>query len=210
MRVFILCTGRSGSTTIMKACQHMSNYTASHESLVRNFGEARFHYPDNHIESDNKLSWHTGLLNNKFPKDVFYVHLKRNRDAVAKSYLKRFYQPSSTIDAFCEGFRSTPPEKLNKEQRLQACFDYVDTINANVAHFIKDKPNSMTIHIENINNEFPVFWEKIGAKGDLNKALDEFKIKHNASAKRKFLFPYRLKLLLLRIWKQIEMSMSSK
>jgi hypothetical protein len=68
----------------------------------------------------------------------------------------------------------------------------------------------MTLNIENIEHDFPVFWEKIGAKGDLDKALIEFQIKHNASAKRKFLFLYRLKLLWLRVWKQLGMSISAK
>ena len=34
MRVFVLCTGRSGSTTFVRACQHIDNYTASHESTA--------------------------------------------------------------------------------------------------------------------------------------------------------------------------------
>ena len=54
MRVFILCTGRTGSTTIIKAARHIKNYTADHESLARKFGEDRFKYPDNHIEADNQ------------------------------------------------------------------------------------------------------------------------------------------------------------
>ena len=32
--VFVLCTGRCGSTTFTQACQHIQNYTASHESKI--------------------------------------------------------------------------------------------------------------------------------------------------------------------------------
>jgi hypothetical protein len=32
MHIFILNTGRCGSTTCARACQHMTNYTAAHES----------------------------------------------------------------------------------------------------------------------------------------------------------------------------------
>jgi len=66
MRVFILCTGRTGSTSIIEACKHISNYTADHESLAKVFGNQRLDYPDYHIEADNRLSWHLGALNKKY------------------------------------------------------------------------------------------------------------------------------------------------
>lgn len=205
MRVFILCTGRCGSTTFTNACKYIENYTSSHESLAKAFGRDRFRYQDNHIESDNRLSWHLGQLNEIYKDDAFYVHLKRNRDKVAASWMKRFYQPISIIDSFCGGIRKTPPELLNQENRLRACYDYIDTVNANIEYFISNKSNTLTINLEKITKDFPIFWDKIGAKGDLNKALRTFEMRHNKSSKRRINFSYRIKLLLKREWQHITM-----
>jgi len=209
MRVFILCTGRTGSSTFAKACQHISNYTSGHETLTKKLGDKRFAYPNWHIEADNRLSWHLGTLNKKFPDDVFYVHFTRNQNQVVSSYAKRYFQPGSIVDAYCNGIKKTPPEKLNNSQRIQACEDYVVTINDNIENFIENKANSMSIDIENIKEDFPVFWEKIGAIGNLSKALEEFEIKYNASQKRKHLLQYRLKLFLLRTYKRFLLNMNS-
>ncbi|MCP4460367.1 MAG: hypothetical protein GY816_20445 [Cytophagales bacterium] len=74
MRVFILSTGRCGFTTIFKACRHIENYTCGHESLSKNFGKKKFDYPENYIESDNRLSWHLGQLDSIFGDNAFFVH----------------------------------------------------------------------------------------------------------------------------------------
>lgn len=205
MRVFILCTGRSGSKAIIKSCKHIENYTSGHESLTHFFGPERFNYDDHHIEADNRLSWHLGQLNKLYKDTAFYVHLKRNRDNLANSFMKRFYQPGSMIDAFCEGIKKTPPEKLGYADRLKVCYDYIDTVNSNIAFFLSDKSNKMTINLENIITDFPDFCDRIDAKGDLNAALEEFRIKHNASSKRRFNLLYRNKLIFKREWKHISM-----
>lgn len=206
MRVFILCTGRTGSNTFSKACQHITNYTSGHETLTKEFGNKRFDYKDWHIEADNRLSWQLGTLDKHFPDHVFYVHFKRDTNKVISSFEKRFYQPASIIDAFSEGIRKVPPEELNKQERTQACIDYIDTVNDNIECFIANKKNAMTISIENIKDEFPIFWNKIGAEGDLKKALNEFNVKYNASKSRKILFLYELKLAVLKRFKQISLA----
>ena len=138
MRVFILCTGRSGSTSIIHACQHISNFTAAHESQAKVFGDKRLDYPDQHIEADNRLSWHLGQLDKKYGDEPIYVFMKRDRDKVAKSFTNRYYT-KSIIDAFCEGIRMRPAEHLSPQELEQACYDYVDTVNSNITHFLKDK-----------------------------------------------------------------------
>lgn len=57
MRVFVLNTGRCRSVTFSRACSHLTNYSAGHETLARNLGHARFAFPDQHIETDNRLAW---------------------------------------------------------------------------------------------------------------------------------------------------------
>ena len=46
MNVFILCTGRCGSAAIIKACHEIKNFSADHESLSKETGEARLAYPE--------------------------------------------------------------------------------------------------------------------------------------------------------------------
>ncbi|MFO7756792.1 MAG: hypothetical protein R6V34_12510 [Bacteroidales bacterium] len=209
MRVFILSTGRCGSKAFIEACKHIENYSAGHETLTKTIGSGRFDYNDNHIEADNRLSWDLGKLNEIFNDDAFYVHLKRDRDKVAESIMRRYYQPGSIIDSYCAGIKKTPPEKLNKQQRLAACYNYIDTVNANVEHFMSGKSRTITINLENIYDDFKEFWDIIGAEGNLDNALKEFSIKHNPSTKRPLAILYRTKLSALRGWKHMIMSIKS-
>src|SRR5262245_39334592 len=90
MNVFILNTGRCGSTTIIKACSYITNYTAAHESRTGLVGPDRLDYPPNHIEADNRLSWFLGRLERTYGNDAFYVHLKRQDAATARSFAQRY------------------------------------------------------------------------------------------------------------------------
>ncbi|MHC4834220.1 MAG: hypothetical protein ACYTFH_10095, partial [Planctomycetota bacterium] len=60
MNVFILSTGRAGSMSFERACSHITNYSAGHETRSGFLGQRRFDYPQNHIESDNRLAWLLG------------------------------------------------------------------------------------------------------------------------------------------------------
>ena len=205
MRVFILSTGRSGSLTINKACNYIENFTSAHESLTKAFGKKRFEYPNNHIEVDNRLSWQLGQLYKLYGDNSFYVHLKRNRDKVAQSFFKRFYLRGSIIDAFCEGIRMSETENLSRKQRMQACYDYIDTVNSNIEYFGSDKKNFMTMNLENIQEDFIIFWKKIGATGNLEMALKVLKSKYNSTQKRKLRFFYRMRLIIIREWRHFTM-----
>ncbi|MEZ4900093.1 MAG: hypothetical protein R2806_24860 [Saprospiraceae bacterium] len=206
MRVFILSTGRCGSQTFIRACAHIENYTAGHESLSNRFGAERFDYPEDHIEADNRLSWHLGELQQLFGDTAFYIHLSRNRDQVARSFLSRFYQPGSMIDSFSEGIRMNRLDKMTRKERLAACYDYVDTIQANIEHFLSDKSRVMQIDLETIAEDFAQFWNEIGAKGDLKSAMRELKIKHNARPQRKLDLARRWTRILTVEWKNLRMT----
>lgn len=86
MNVFILNAGRSGSKTFARACDHITNFTSAHESRSGLLGEGHFAYPDNHIESDNRLAWLLGRLDRKYGDRAFYVHLTRDVGPVAASW----------------------------------------------------------------------------------------------------------------------------
>lgn len=193
MNVFVLCTGRSGSTSFVKACQHITNYTASHESLTERFGDKRFQFPENHIEADNRLSWQLGQLDQKFGKNAYYVFLKRDHKAVAQSYMNRFLMPKSMIYAYANGIKKQPPETLSKVKRHEVCLDYIEAVNTNINHFLKDKPKQIQIDLSDIKAGFEKFWQDIKAEGDMSLALSEFDKRHNKSASKTIYWQYSLK-----------------
>ena len=176
MNVFILNSGRCGSSTFIKACQHITNYTAAHESLLNNTGAQRFNYPKNHIEADNRLSWLLGRLDNKYANNAFYVHLTRNIKNVSTSFSKRI--DFGILKAYEQGI-------LMHEQHLlparDIAEDYIETVDSNINLFLKDKSNKIDVSVETAKKDFTEFWKRINAAGDLEKALEEWKTKHNAS-----------------------------
>jgi len=123
MRVFVLCTGRSGSLTFIRACSHITNFSCGHETRSRRLGEDRFAYPDRHIEADNRLAWFPGAMESHFGGDAFYVHLIRNREDTVKSYNRRWIRNGSLIRAYCEGIHQIALHKLDPELRLEVVGD---------------------------------------------------------------------------------------
>lgn len=182
MRVFVLSTGRCGSSTFVKSCEHLTNYTSGHESRRRTILDDRFDYPDQHIECDNRLSWFLGGLGEQFDNtDCFYVHLTRDRNSVASSFLNRWdsgYR-GSIIRAFAHGMLMEGND-WREEERLDVCRFYVDTVNTNITEFLKTRP-SMTVQLENVGEDFTEFLNRIDARGDLDAALREWRTRHNAS-----------------------------
>lgn len=180
MNVFILSAGRSGSKTFARACGHVTNYTSAHESRSGLLGDAHFDYPDNHIESDNRLSWLLGRLDRKYGDHAFYVHLTRETGPVAESWAKRAH--TGMMNAYrnailwhCPG-NATPRE---------VALDYCDTVEQNIRLFLRDKTNWMPFRLEEGRARFPEFWRRIGASGDLEAALAEFDVRHNQAWERR-------------------------
>lgn len=181
MNVFILSTGRCGSMTFARACAEITNFTSAHESRSRTYGDERFAYPDRHIESDNRLSWFLGDLERLYGDRAFYVHLIRNKEEVCASYRRRWSYHSSIIRAFCHGIVMFNPAYMTPEIQDRMIGFYYDTVNTNIRHFLKDKSRQMTIHLEQVNEQFPEFWKAIDAEGDLQAALAVLQMRHNAT-----------------------------
>lgn len=176
MNVFVLNSGRCGSTTFIEACRHISNYTAAHESRVSMIGEQRFAYTANHIEADNRLCWLLGRLDRTYGDTALYVHLRRSPGATADSFVKR--REFGIMKAYREGIlMDGQPGQSAHDHAL----DYIDTVEANIEHFLRGKSNQMIFRLENAKADFSEFWNRIGAEGDLRFALAEWDISHNAS-----------------------------
>jgi hypothetical protein len=176
MNVFILNAGRCGSTTFIQACRHIRNYSAGHESRLRLTGADRFAYPDRHIEADNRLSWLLGRLDRTYGDTAFYVHLSRARGPAAASFARR--SDFGIMKAYREGILLLEEDHLAAEA---LALDYLDTVEANIALFLRDKPRQMPFRLECARQDFTTFWQRIGAEGDLEQALAEWDTRHNAS-----------------------------
>jgi hypothetical protein len=98
--------------------------------------------------------------------------LQRNREDVIASFARKASRPdigALALPHFCLGLAriSGKPKDMASE--------FVDTVTENIRCFLKDKPN----RLERISDQFPVFWGRIGAEGDLGEALEELKERHN-------------------------------
>ncbi len=178
MNVFVLNTGRCGSMTFIAACSHITNYSAGHETRVQLLAADRMAYPPNHIEADNRLSWLLGRLDAAYGDDAYYVHLTRNRDQVAASFARR--ADYGIMKAYREGILLHDESQQSDAEALAN--DYIDTVEANIALFLRNKTHTMGFRLEQGQEDFKRFWSWIGAEGDLNAALAEWAVRHNASA----------------------------
>ncbi|MCW9014383.1 MAG: hypothetical protein OQL06_11415 [Gammaproteobacteria bacterium] len=177
MNIFILNTGRCGSTTFIKACEHITNFTAGHETRANCIGEDRLDYPDNHIEADNRLSWVLGRLDKKYGNDAIYIHLSRDKKKTIESFARR--NDYGIMKAYREGILLGGQDAQSSADLAR---DYIDTVEANIEFFLQDKTKKMQFSLENAKADFQVFWELIGAEGSLDEALMEWDVSYNASA----------------------------
>lgn len=176
MNIFVLCTGRCGSVTFAKACSHVTNYTAGHETRAKLTGSDRLKYPARHIEVDNRLSWFLGRLDDRFGDDAFYVHLWRDPVRVAESMNRRWHLRNGIIRGYADNICAAPVR-----DPLATCQDYVETVTANIRLFLKDKSRKFDFNLDDAPVAWPAFWREISAEGDFNAASSEFSVIHNAS-----------------------------
>jgi hypothetical protein len=179
--IFVLSPGRSGSKTFVEAASYLTNYSAAHESLSSRLGDERFAYPENHIEADNRLTWFTGELAKRFTSDVLYINLIRDFDATVDSFHHRLQNSSyraSIMTAFGHGIVMKPGDWRKDQERELAAF-YVQTVQSNIEHFLKDREHRV-VHLEDGGASFDEFLQFIGAEGDLAKVRSTWLEVHNA------------------------------
>ncbi|MCK5015835.1 MAG: hypothetical protein KAS32_02085, partial [Candidatus Peribacteraceae bacterium] len=125
---------------------------------------------------DNRLSWFLGRLDRHYGDSASYVHLKRDPEAVARSYAGRS-SPGGVIYAYKNGGMLINFPDYDSD--MPVALDYQDTVNSNIELFLKDKTKIMEFNIEDAKNDFRKFWNFIGAEGDLDAALSEYDICYN-------------------------------
>jgi hypothetical protein len=60
-----------------------------------------------------------------------------------------------------------------------------DVMNANIREFASTHPDQFFPHeiwLNDLEAQFPVLWKWVGCEGDLDAALAETRIRHNANA----------------------------
>ena len=176
MNVFVLNAGRCGSTTWIRACSHIRNFSAGHETRIHLVGAERLNYPDRHIEADNRLCWLLGRLDRQYGDRAFYVHLQRDPAATAQSFARR--RAFGILQAYADGILLGSEPTATP---LVLADDYLETVQANIECFLRDKSHTLDVRLEQAKQDFPRFWQAIGAEGDLDAALAEFDIRHNSS-----------------------------
>lgn len=177
MRVFVLTTGKSGSTTFAKACSHIVNYTSAHESRCH-LSEARCVFPDDHIEVANRLSWFLGTLDRLYGDDPVYVHLTRPREHVIASMRTRWQ--NGLLRAMDDGIlQRRPQENWHDLASLT-----VQTIEDNIALFLRDKTKVVEVSLPDLRPGFDEMWHRISAEGDIEAAHAELTVRHNKRKRR--------------------------
>ena len=176
MNVFVLNTGRCGSTTFIKACTHISNYSCGHETLIDRLGLQRTTFPENHIEADNRLSWFLGRIDEQYGNDAFYVHLTRNIDDTVNSFVKRM--DYGIMKAYKQGILM---DDMPAHDKAAFARDYIHTVTSNINLFLKDKSNTLHFELEDAQKHFMEFFQRINAEGKIDLALEEWNTPHNAS-----------------------------
>jgi hypothetical protein len=182
MNILVLCTGRCGSLTFIRACGHIDNYSAGHETRCGRVGADRLAYPDNHIEADNRLAWLLGRLDETWGDRAAYVHLTRDPEATAQSWARRFEVAGGMASAYRDAILRNGAHIRHSLARIDSTRDYVATVTANISLFLKDKSRKMDFRVEHAAEDFATFWAWIGAEGAYDAATAEWARRHNPGA----------------------------
>lgn len=170
--VFVLGTGRCGSVTFSKACQHLTNFTTSHESPF----PPRFRWEYGQIEVSPRLTWVLPQLRQAYAHDdsVFFVHLVRQRELVCQSWIRRGMQRGAGFFGnLAWGQRHMPPPEIV----AATCYD---TMTGLINEFLEHFPdNSMTIRLEEAAGMWDTFCDAIDAQGDREAGRREFATVYN-------------------------------
>lgn len=179
MRVFVLTTGKTGSTTFAKACGHITNFTSAHESRCH-LSEGRCEFPDQHIEVANRLSWFLGTLDRMYGDDPVYVHLTRPREQVIASMAARWKEGASLLRAMDRGIL----QRESEEDWTTLAALAAQTMEDNIEMFLKDKTEVIEARTTDLKSGFDRMCRVIGAHVDRDAAHRELEIHHNRRRRR--------------------------
>lgn len=182
MRAFVVGTGRCGTCTMYHALSHCTNYTVGHESRA---GRVEDHqYPDNHIEVSAHLAIAIPVLQERYPR-ARWIHLIRDREAFIRSAIEE--SPGGLL-RFAGLWFQCNCNKIRKDKGegqgdiLQPAAElYYDYINALCKRLLQFR---LTVHLEQIKDEWLGVWDWLGLEGDFDASLKEWDRAYNPAVNR--------------------------
>jgi len=174
MRVFVVGTGRCGSVTFARACEHMTNFTTGHEEVFCK--PDKLVWPDQHVAVGPMWPL-VPLLRRAWP-DLVLVHLIRTDVAeFIESYMTLEGSRGPTIDVWADLYVGAP---ISDAERRGRCLLF----HASTNELIRALGPDLTVRLEHGRDDFARFWDHVGARGDRDGALAEWSVKHNARDNR--------------------------
>lgn len=168
MNVFVVGTGRCGTTTFSEACKFATNFTVAHES---NAGRPYdFDYPPDHIEVDAPLAFWMPTLRLKYPGCKF-VHLWRQREECVRSMVKNDPEITRWFARMLYHWPEATPE-----EGAAALYDVINNVatGADVFH----------LRLKYAADRWREVWDWLGLSGDFDRSREEWSVKHNATDRR--------------------------
>lgn len=183
MRVFVVGTPRSGTSTFYQACRHITNYTTSHERKMpvgkRNatiMPERKSmecdDFRDNHIYVDHTIYPIMATLIEKYP-DSMWVHLKRGKKDCVRSLANQL--PKEMIQIEKLYFWLYTPEETAEAYWIHT--------NNNISRLLRGT-NYLKIWMEHAEYQWILFWDLIKAEGDFGASSSVWDRKYNSGEKR--------------------------
>lgn len=165
MNIFVVGTGRCGSTTFAAACKHAVNMTAGHETAAGRIYD--FIYPPNHIEVDPPLTFWINKLRSYYPGCKF-VHLIREVDREGCIHSLAVNDPD-----ICQWFGRMIyhfPE-CQPSEGAEAIYEIMNSI--------VQGEDVLRIRLVDVKERWWQVWEWMGCKGDFYRSLKEWDVKYN-------------------------------
>lgn len=175
MRIFVVGTGRCGTSTFYHAAKHATNYHVGHESRAGRREPNDYIYPDQTLEISCHLSFAVPLLyeRNGF-HDVKIVHLVRERRPCIESLAR----VKDALQSLAFGIQQCKP-KSDTEHLAWAEWWY-DLVNENIS---ATAWHPFEFQMEAAEDFWPDFWMWAGCEGDFDASMEEWRRKYNAGEK---------------------------
>ena len=89
-----------------------------------------------------------GILDARYGRDAFYVHLVRDVRECAESWARRFPgRENATKWTLVEAWRTSVLQGAPEDAYFEVASDMVLTANTNIAQFLKDKPRRLLVRL---------------------------------------------------------------
>lgn len=167
--VFVVGTGRCGTTTFAAACRYATNKTVSREGQAGGVYQLD-KYPDSHIEVDAPLAFWMPRLRLLYPGCRF-VHLVRyaDRDGCLASMVThdpdicRFFGQMVYHFADCEPMDGAA-----------ALYEIVNDMIGG--------PDVLRVRLREVKERWGQVWEWMECEGNFEQSREEWNVRHNSSS----------------------------